>query len=50
MGDLVTHGVDAALGSMSGVLHPSLVFARDKFMVVTPFSLGLALLRRSCSR
>jgi len=42
---LLTHGVDPALGSMSfGLLQPSLVFAADKFMVVTPFSLGLALL------
>jgi len=41
---LLTHGVDPALASMStGLLHPSLVLPLDKFVVVTPFSTGLAL-------
>ncbi|HEY6867879.1 MAG TPA: hypothetical protein VI792_11520, partial [Candidatus Eisenbacteria bacterium] len=41
---LLTQGVDLALRSMSpGLLHPSLVFAADKFLVLTPFALGLAL-------
>jgi hypothetical protein len=41
---LLAQGVDPALASMStGLLHPSLVLPLDKFVVVTPFSTGLAL-------
>ena len=41
---LLAHGVDRALSAMSvGLLHPSLVIPLDKFVVLTPFSLALAL-------
>ncbi len=42
---LVGTGPDAALDLMGrGLLHASLVFFGDKFLVVTPFAIGLALL------
>jgi hypothetical protein len=39
---LLGNGVDAAFRVMSpGLLHPSLVLPADKFIVVTPFALGI---------
>jgi hypothetical protein len=41
---LLTLGVDPALRALDpGVLHVSLLFFGDKFLVLTPFALGLAL-------
>ena len=41
---LLTLGVDPALHALDpGVLHVSLLFFGDKFLVLTPFALGLAL-------
>jgi hypothetical protein len=41
---LLTNGVETALRSLDpGVLHVSLLFFGDKFLVLTPFALGLAL-------
>src|SRR5262249_39631898 len=41
---LLTLGVDPALRALDpGLLHVSLLFFGDKFLVLTPFALGLAL-------